>query len=216
MAITIDRVIASLGLDRLLEDDSFSYNPRQGVLFNPAQTRYCVLSADLLGGVHQALADEAGEAWTIILKSCGTTWGSRLARRLDRELKALGGIPLGEVPIGEFSQTLQRYFAFHGWGDLSLDLSLAQDRGIVIAELRDSIFAEVIKDSEEMVDWLMSGILASLFSYLSEQELDCVQVSCSSKGAPASRFLISSVERISKASELLKNGSDSTQLAEAI
>ena len=216
MSLVVERVIEQMGLDRLLSDDGFHYNPRQGVLYNPAQTRICLLSTDLLSGVHRALEDEAGEAWTVILKSCGQTWGSRLARRLDRELQTLGGTTLGDTPIGQLSQSLQRYFGFHGWGDLTLQLDLAQTRGVLQAELRDSIFAEVIRESSLPVDCMLAGILASLFSYLSQHSLDCLQTACTTQGAAVSRFVITSPERTARARELLEQGVSHQELVESI
>ncbi len=216
MSFVAERVLEQLQLDRLLDDQSFTYDVRQGVLYNPANTRCCLLSTDLLNGIYRALLDEAGEAWTIIFKRCGLTWGQRLARRLERELQALFQVSLSDVPVGQFLQTMNRYFAFHGWGDLRINVDQAPTRGVVEASLRDSIFLEVIKDSPEMVDWLMSGILASLFSHLSGQQLDCIQTACVSKGAALSTFLISTPARIQNAAQPLAAGSSHSDLLGSI
>ena len=85
MSITAESVLDRLDLDRLLNDSQFEWDLRQGVIFNPAKTRLCLFSADLLSGVYKALLDEAGEAWSLIFKRCGQIWGGRLARRLYRQ-----------------------------------------------------------------------------------------------------------------------------------
>lgn len=211
-----DKVLQQLQLDRLLDDQGFQYDLRQGVFYNPASTRCCLLSTDLLRGIYVALNEEAGEAWTVILKNCGSIWGERLARRLDRELRAMFEIELGQISVPRFLECMHDYFAFHGWGDLQIQIEHTVSRGIVEATLRDSIFLDVVDDREFMVDWLMAGILGSLFSYLSQQKLDAVQTACASQGAPFSQFLISSQERIEAATQRLNAGATHQELAGSI
>ncbi len=208
-----EKVLQLLQLDRLLDDDGFQFDLRQGVFYNPAGTRCCLLSTDLLRGVYLALVEEAGEAWTVILKNCGRIWGERLARRLDSELRSLFQTELGDLPVDRFTECMREYFAFHGWGELLIQTERTVERGYVEASLRDSIFLEVVDDSQAMVDWLMSGILASLFSYLSGQPLDALQTACPSQGAPVSLFLISAPERIEAALEKLGQGANHQELA---
>ena len=212
MTSTPEKVIQLLNLDRLLDDDGFQFDLRQGVFYNPAGTRCCLLSTDLLRGVYLALLEEAGEAWTVILKNCGRIWGERLARRLDGELRNLFQTELGDLPVARFEECMREYFAFHGWGELIIQTGRTVERGYVEASLRDSIFLEVVEDSPVMVDWLMSGILASLFSYLSGQTLDALQTACPSQGAATSLFLISAPERIEAALEKLGQGASHQEL----
>jgi predicted hydrocarbon binding protein len=213
---TADKLLQAFQLDRLLDDDGFQFDLRQGVFYNPAGTRCCLLSTDLLRGVYLALVEEAGEAWTVILKNCGRIWGERLAKRLDGELRKLFQTELGDLPVGRFVECLREYFAFHGWGELLIETEHTAERGCVEASLRDSIFLEVVDDSQAMVDWLMCGILASIFSYLSGQSLDALQTACPSQGAPTSQFLISAPERIEVAIERLAQGARHQELAVTI
>lgn len=216
MTSTPEKVIQLLQLDRLLDDDGFQFDLRQGVFYNPAGTRCCLLSTDLLRGVYLALLEEAGEAWTVIFKNCGRIWGERLARRLDNEFRSLFQTELGDLPVDRFIECMREYFAFHGWGELIIKTEQTAERGYVEASFRDSIFLEVIEESEVMVDWLMSGILASLFSYLSGQSLDALQTACPSQGAATSLFLISAPERVEAALEKLGQGASHQELTVTI
>lgn len=216
MTTTADNLLQRLQLDRLLDDDGFQFDLRQGVFYNPAGTRCCLLSTDLLRGVYLALVEEAGEAWSVILKNCGRIWGERLARRLDKELRGLFQTELGDLSVTRFVEVMREYFAFHGWGDLTIDTEHTVQRGVVEASLRDSIFLEVVDPGEAMVDPLMCGILASLFSYLSQQKLDALQTACPSQGASLSRFLISAPQRIEMALDRLSQGASHSQILEAI
>lgn len=216
MATEIEELIHSLKLDALLDDRSFDFDLRQGVIYNQAKTRLCLFSADLLGGVHKALLDEAGEAWPFIFKRCGQTWGARLARRLDREFQLLQQKALGDLILSDFLQVVRLYFAGHGWGVLEIQVEQAQQNGVVEASLRESIFAEVIPAGEEMVDSMMAGILASLIGHLAGRELDCVQTVCSSSGAPVSRFVITAPERLTEASAKIRSGISHEDLVAAL
>jgi predicted hydrocarbon binding protein len=199
-------VVDRLNLDSLFETQLLSYDLREGVVFNPARTRLCLLSTDLLNGVYKAVHEEAGPAWRLIFKHCGRTWGQRLCRRLDRECMALAGKPLRELPLEEFLNFVTRYFSFHGWGQVGLDVTHATRSGIVEASLANSVFAAIITDEEEMVDSMICGILASLLSHLSGNELDCLQTVCSSKGAEVSRFLISGTTRLEAGEDRVRAG----------
>jgi predicted hydrocarbon binding protein len=197
MDANVALVIERLGLDRLLEDSSFHWDLRQGVVFTPAKTRVCLFSADLLQGVYKAIYDEAGEAWSLIFKRCGCLWGGRLARRLDQEFSMLYDKRLEDLPVVDYVNLIEAYFATHGWGRVTVHLEKAQEKGVVEISLSNSIFAEIIDNPEEMVEPMMSGIFASLFSHISRRELDCVQTACASKGAPLSRFLVTVSSRLS-------------------
>lgn len=188
-----------LDLDSLFDDRQFLYDLRQGTLHNPGKTRMCLLSADLLGGIYQALLEEAGPAWSTILKHCGRVWGERQALRLDRECQSTLGSSLGDLPVARFLEIVTAWFRAHGWGVVVLDLAHSQ-RGIVCATLEHSVFAEIIPNPEGApADPLVAGILAAWLSHLSGHELDCLQTACVTAGAPLSRFVISGAERLRRA-----------------
>lgn len=209
---TPDTLLATLDLDRLLQEDAVSIDLRQGVIFNPGRTRLCLLSADLLGGVHRALVEEAGPAWSLIFKHCGRIWGERLARRLDRECRDSLGVRMEEMMLSDFVRFVTAYFAFHGWGRLALEVDRAEETGIVTATMVDSIFAAVVQAPGEMVDPMIAGILASLLSHLADHELDCVQTACVTLGAPASRFVVTDPERLRQAEPHLRRGTSHDEL----
>lgn len=202
----VAQTIEKLGLERLLEDTSFHWDLRQGVIFTPAKTRMCLFSLDLLKGVYKALVDEAGEAWTLIFKRCGLVWGGRLARRLDSEFSLLYQKRPQDLPVPDYCSLLTAYFAGHGWGRVELHLERAQETGVVEVSLTNSIFAEVVEESDEMADFMMAGIFASLFSHLAARELDCVQTACLTKGAESSRFVVSAPSRIAAIAAEARSG----------
>ena len=216
--MTAERLIHGMELEKLFSIDNILADLREGVVTNKAKGRVCLLSTDLLLGVYNAILEEAGPAWGLLMKTCGQVWGTRLAKKLVRESDIVLGKSYIELPLQEYLLFVSEYFCFHGWGVLDLDVSKTQSRGLVEASLSHSIFAEVIKEKEEneMVDHMIAGILASLLSFVAGQELDCVQTQCISQGHSQSRFIVSSIERVEKAVDLVEAGSTHQQVMDKI
>lgn len=218
-AIAVESIMDGLNLDRVFDFENFLTDLREGVVTNEAKGRVCLLSTDLLSGVYKALLEEAGPAWGLLLKMCGRAWGKRLARKLSDECDILLGRSYTELPLQGYLDFMTRYFQFHGWGILELDVTHTPTRGIVEASLRHSVFAEVITDKQEgeMVDFMISGILAALISFVSGHELDCVQTQCSSlAGNKLSRFVISDLERIEAVEEMVESGASHQEVVNAL
>jgi len=209
-------LVDNLDLEIFFDESRLITDLREGVIWNPAKTRVCLLSADLLTGVYKGLVDEAGPAWRIIFKNCGLIWGERVAIRLDRECQLLAGIRVGDLPLEKYLTFMTNYFSFHGWGILTMDVTKAKETGLVEAKLTNSVFASTIQNEEDMVDPMISGILASMLSYLSGHKLDAEQTVCSSKGAPASMFIITGGDRLKPVETMLAGGSTHEQILSTI
>ncbi|MEO0797116.1 MAG: hypothetical protein AAFX93_18335 [Verrucomicrobiota bacterium] len=205
---TITSCYNELGLNRILDSETFSLDVVEGVVRNPAQTRVVYFSEDIIKGVHAGLVEETGPAWTTIMQNCGRLWGERLSERLDRELSSMSNTSLGELPIGDFNKYLQNYFSIHGFGKLLLDVGLTQEHGIVICRLENSFFAQVLRDEKGMVDFLLAGTLEVLISKLSNHDLGCIEVASERRGDECGVFLISSSNRIAKLEPLVESGED--------
>jgi predicted hydrocarbon binding protein len=204
------------GLETFFDEGRIGFDLREGVLWNPAKTRLCLLSNDFLTGVYNAVKDEAGPAWPVIFKTCGRIWGERIMRRLEREAQVVGNLQIRELPVSMFLRFFREYFVYHGWGLMTIDVSRARETGIVTAALEDSIFAEVIRDEDEFSDPMIAGILAGMLSYMSGQDLDGVQTECISRGAEASRFVVTGAARLRGISEKIKSGMTHEQVVETV
>jgi len=190
------QLIDDLGLERIFEDGRLNFDLEQGTVRSFTSERVLYLSSDVLRGVYDALRDEAGPAWAIILKNCGRIWGRRLMQSFDEELKASGLQAQGEATVGKFLHFTEAYFPLHGWGHLHLNLDHAASSGVVTAELRHSLFVSLIEEETQPVDSMIAGMLASFFSHVSGQELDCLELTCRGVGAEACRFAITAPERL--------------------
>ncbi|MCC5840779.1 MAG: hypothetical protein JJT96_11690 [Opitutales bacterium] len=194
--ISTEEILTKLNLDGFFGDDALRYDLVDGTVFNPVQTRQIYLSTDLLRGIYLALKEEAGPAWTAILKNCGRIWGSRVVRNLEREFQYVQQMNPGELPVTAFIALIERYFAAHGWGRAEFDMSLAASHGIVSMRLRNSLLCSVIEDEDGPVDSLIAGILQGIFSHYSGQPLDCAEIASSRQGYQACWFVVSHEDRI--------------------
>lgn len=216
MNLNASAVSDQLQLDNFFDETRMVFDLVGGMIWNPAKTRVIVLSTDLLTGVYTALVDEAGDAWKLILKNCGAIWGQRVARRLDNECSMIMGSRLGDMPLADYLRFMSNYFVFHGWGRFALDVSHAQESGIVEATLHESIWAGIVRDPENMADPMVAGITASLMSAIAGTPLDCVQTACLTKGAECSRFLITSAARLESVESRIANGESHEEIVASI
>lgn len=186
--------------------DYFRHDLQRGTLFNRYGTKMCYMPSELMLSLKQILAEETGEAWIGILKRAGRIWGRRVARRFEQEVTTFYGRPLHEMPVRELMSILEGHFAYHGWGDLTLDFDRAE-HGFIMARLSNSAFVEITGRSPRPVDSLVCGLLSEFFCQLSERtDIDCVETECSAMGVPQCRFIIGTGARLSLVERMVDQG----------
>jgi uncharacterized protein len=213
---SIDHLLVHLDNTGFFTADHLDFDLQEGVIWNAAKTRVCLLSTDFLTGVYKGLVEEAGPAWHLIFKQCGIIWGRRLSERLDRECATLLNRSMGEMQLEDFLGFITSYFLFHGWGRLEINVSRAAERGLVEASLTHSVFTEIVDDPDQMADPMIAGILESLVSHLSGTTLQCVQTECPTKGGNESLFLIGAAERLARVPDSIRLGTRHTTLVESL
>jgi predicted hydrocarbon binding protein len=199
-------LIAILDLERFFSHDSNRYDLAAGTAHNAAGSRVIYLSTDVVKGIHQALVDEAGPAWRLILKNCGTLWGRRVARHLDHELGLMFNTTPADLPVAEYLKLVEGYFSAHGWGLLALDLSKAESHGVITATLENSLFSEVLDQETSRVDFLIAGVLRTLFTHIAGQDLDCQEIASTRGGAPRGLFAITAAARLDALESRIEKG----------
>lgn len=199
-------IVAQLDLDRFFSHEANRYDLTAGTAYNAAGTRVIYLSADVVKGIHQALVNETGGAWKLILKNCGVLWGRRVAQHLERELGLMFNANPADLPVAEYLKLVEQYFSAHGWGLLKLDLAKAESHGLITATLENSLFSEVLDEENSRVDFLVAGVLRSLFVHISGQELDCQEIASTRAGAPHGLFVITALKRLEAVEERIERG----------
>ncbi|GAB6140073.1 hypothetical protein JCM14076_08020 [Methylosoma difficile] len=192
-------------LEQIFSETEQKFDLAGGKVKSNTDVRVIYLSTDIIHAIYDVLKYEAGDAWPLILKNCGVIWGKRVCASLEEELQFKIGKPLGSLTVESYIGVLEAYFARHGWGKMRFYLDDAEQNGIIRARLRNSIFATTLRFVSKPVDYMIAGMLQSIFSAISGHELGCVQVSFEHTGADSSEFLISSKARIEQLSELKKH-----------
>lgn len=177
--------------------DYFRADVALGTLRTAAGTRMCVLTDDFLRGFRAAVQFECGKATDRVFKKCGVRWGTTFVQRFDRELTDHYGVPARDVSAGLVIHCLDEAFRYHGWGKLAVDLA-HYDAGLVCLTLTDSVLAEVSGAADKPADALMAGFFAGIFRHYAQQELDCQQTDCPTRGADASRFVVGLPDRLAE------------------
>jgi predicted hydrocarbon binding protein len=193
--------LTEVAFERLFGDSQQRFDLYEGTVHSVSDARIIYLSADIIRGTYEALSYEAGEAWGVILRSCGLIWGKRVSLALNRELHAVTARRMESLSVSEYLSLLEQYFARHGWGKLKLDLSEAERFGVVRAEVHNSIFATVLADQKGAVNQMIEGLLAGLLGGISEHDLACLEVVRRGPPDAYSEFFVSGVARIDKARE---------------
>lgn len=188
----------------------------EGTIHTAHGDRMIVLPEELIQGLHRAVAFETGRALPIIMYACGKRWGQRVIRRWEEGWRRSYQERMDAADFEVVHAWLDSAFRFHGWGALELDFTLAEE-GAVQFYVTDSVFARLLKDLEEpIVSDIFAGLFAALSSWLTGRELECLQVECEKSGAPRSRFVVTTPERVEAARALRMDNASSEQLLQKL
>lgn len=189
---------ADLVLEKIFGSDHHAYDLEQGTVRGYNEVRVIYLSEDIIRGIYEALLHETGEAWSLILRTSGLTWGRRTTKLIDVQSRELAPDGVGRLSVQAYFDLLEKYFQTHGWGLASFDLSNARSHGVIRVIFRDSIFPRALSDLSEPVDHMIGGMLTGMFQVMSNAPLEFAEISSPLLGSPNTEFVISAPNRIEK------------------
>jgi predicted hydrocarbon binding protein len=189
-------------LEKIFGESSQTFDMEAGTVLSNTDVRVIYLSSDIIHAIYDVLKYESGDAWSLILKNCGVIWGKRVNESLEKELQITGSKKIGHLTVDSYIALLEVYFANHGWGKMRFNLDNAESDGVIRATLSNSLFANTLRHLDTPVDFMIAGMLQSIFSGVSGQDLRCTQISYAYSDTDASDFLISGSERISQLEQL--------------
>jgi len=211
------RELEEFVLERLFGETYYRFDLVEGEIFNPADVRIIYLSADVVRGIYEALNFEAGEAWKVILKTCGHLWAKRVANSLEQEYRAIAQHDWDDLNVAQYVELMEAYFSRHGWGKVKVVLDDAAEYGIVRVSMTHSLFATALNNVEGPVDFMIAGMLQGIFETISEQTLEALEVQSPRRNAaPGSEFLISAPERIASIENLVEEGAPLDDIIERL
>lgn len=183
--------------ERLFSDTGQHFDLYEGTVSSPGGAKVVYLSTDIIAGIYQAIKYEAGDAWTVILKSCGKRWGKRVAGSLEKEMRSVLNRKFDALSVSDYVHLLEQYFAYHGWGKITFNLDGVENYGIVQADLKDGIFRYALPQATGSVDYLIAGMLIGIFEQISQTQLDVLQVdSTAGDGTVTTHMLLTVPERV--------------------
>jgi len=189
-------ILASLGLELLLETPGHVRDGATGIITNPDGHRFVGATREFIGALHFVADKERAGVWAAALKSTGASWGKNIATDLDARLARLGKPASSALPLEACLAVIEHTFAVHGWGRLQLDLTDAPEHGILSARLEQSVFVESLPEATVPVDSLLAGVLQGFFEHVSSQTLGCAEIACAVHGAEHCTFVITAPERL--------------------
>jgi len=207
----VDAVLA-----QIFGSSDLSFDLAEGTVRGYKQVRVIYLSEDIIRGVYEALVHETGEAWTLIMKTAGTSWGRRTAKLLDFQIQELSPQGASKLPVSDYFNLLQAYYQLHGWGHADFDLSKARSNGLIRVRFVDSIFVKALSDLSEPVDHMVGGMLTGMFSGVSKVNLDCIEIASPLLGSPHTEFAISSPRRIEEIATLVEERIPAEEICEQL
>lgn len=190
-------------------DTYFDLDVRAGVMRNRSGAKCIAFSGYVLRGLYVGLKNETGPAWRLVLRRCGELWGARFAKRFLDEVAGFYNQGLDDMTMARFNALLEEYFSVHGWGRVEFDYSHIA-RGVVVAQVRNPIMAGVLGETGERTEVLLEGVLKSLFSAATGQDLDCLETQSAGMGAGSSLLVIAPSERMAPIAELLESTPNAT------
>lgn len=189
---------------------------QEGLVRTSAGNRVVVLPEEMLVGLHRALIQEAGAAWSIISYTCGRRWGERLLDTIESEWRSYYGKRFESADFPIFEAWLKAYFSYYGWADLEIDFEQAPE-GIVEFILTDSVLEVLLADLDRThVNEIFAGVLAALVSRLAGRELECLEVESALADAERSRLAVALPERVEEARRVRVDGGSPEKIREVL
>lgn len=195
--------------ERMFGDQGQHFDLYEGTASSPGGAKIIYLSSDIIVGIQKAIEYEAGEAWAVILKSCGKRWGKRVAAALEKELRSVANRRFDALTVTEYISLMEQYFSYHGWGRVHFQLDGIESHGVLQVDLRNSIFRDALPQVAGPVDHMVAGMLVSIFEQLGQTELDVLQIETQTHdGMCVTHFLLSAPDRVEWAQAQADAGAD--------
>lgn len=186
-----------------------------GLIENRTGARLVAFPRLLLEAMYAALDEEIGQASGVVLYNCGRWWGKNFYNRFAQEVSDYYAKPIANMEMVQFLECIKQCWKTYGWGIIDINLNY-YDNGFLVVKTSNSPFAEAASKTNKPACFVEAGLLSSLFSKISGQELDCVQTSCESRGEEYNHFVLGISERVQKAQAWLEEGQDHNTIMERL
>jgi predicted hydrocarbon binding protein len=200
--------------------DYYKWDMGKGVLKERGGARVMAFPQEFSIGLIAGLVEECGEAWPIVMQSCGAFWGKRQMERLDKELSTFHGARIKGLPTATVHCAISECLAVHGWGRATFDLS-EFTRRVLLVRVSDSPMVAAVNEAkldtgDKPVDALLAGALAAMFSVASGAAMECKEISCQGRGEPYCEFVIATEGRLGALGSLIRKRASRDEMLTSI
>ncbi len=175
------------------------------------------VTEDFVVGLQQGLEEEVDDAAGLVMYRAGYEWALQDMKAFDARFAAeFGGqTTLTKANVFFVLESWWWPLTAEGWGTWRVDLSRRKE-GLIFVDVFDSAVAKSIGNIGKPVCYLYAGMLAGVFTYLSQRELSGIEIQCYAMGADFCKFLIGSEKQINAASFWVQEGASAQDIFERI
>ncbi|MCE9578655.1 MAG: 4-vinyl reductase [Deltaproteobacteria bacterium] len=174
----------------------------KGVRRDPIERRVVEVPWAFFAALRATCDQLAPETWPLFCAEWGVQLGRRLAIDLETTAIATSGRGLAEVPMTELATMLSRRLAEQGWGKATFDFEAIRE-GVLVIEVARSVLAEAAprvrrttgEPRADLACPLLAGTLGAMISHVAGRRLAAREVTCSSAGDDACRFVVTAHAR---------------------
>lgn len=195
-------------------DDSFHRELKAGALRRADAGRVAALAVEFVHDLHFALVENLGDSAQDVLYRTGYEWGLQDMLRLNQHLREeIGGsnFDLWQMDAKFVIDSWWAALAESGWGTCQFDFSRLS-RGVVCAELKDSIVAQALDGAEQPVCHLYAGLFAGALSFFERAERHAVEIQCQAMAHDSCRFVIGPGAEVDNAESRRQQGASATEI----
>ena len=163
-----------------------------GALLRDNGSRCAALPVDFVQSIHLALFEQFRETAQDVLYRIGFEWGLQEMLRVNQHVRNDDGsgkiAPWDMDPNLVFEEWWQP-LRETGWGAATLDFSHLA-RGVVVAEVRQSIVASALGRTDRPVCHCYAGLFSGGLSFFERAERHATEMQCRAMGHPSCKFII--------------------------
>lgn len=198
----------------------FKWDMGRGVVRERGGARVMAFPQEFSMGLLAGLIDECGEAWPIVLESCGAFWGRRQMERLEAELGAFHAARLKSLRTAVAQAAISECLAVHGWGRAEFDLSEVKKRILLVRVSESPMAAAVVHGKLDAggrpVDALLCGALAAMFTQASGSAMHCKEIRCVASGSPVCEFVLAAEGRLDEIPAMLRKNLTRDEIVQSL
>jgi hypothetical protein len=192
-------------------EDYFSADGHGGLL-DRYRKRAVLVNEDFIVGLQKGLEKEVDDVAPIIMYKCGYQWGLEDMKNFDtRFAQEFEWTTMRKMNTEMVLETWWWPLQVAGWGAWGFDFS-HKKQGLIFVDLYNSAIAQSIGNVGKVVCHFYAGLFAGVFTYLTQKELNGIEIQCYSMGESYCKFLLGSEKKVNAADFWVQEGAKAEEI----